>query len=71
MKVNDLVMFTNEESRYAQWFFGQLATVEKTTYPKLSCRVRWLVPVRYFDRYATVSDFSQCNFTVFDGDKDV
>jgi hypothetical protein len=66
MKVNDLVMFTNSESRYAKWFFGQLATVEKISKPHVSCRVRWLTPVKYFDGYTSSSDFHQSDFTSFE-----
>jgi len=66
MKVGDVVMFTNS-GRYARWFFGRLATVENYTHKKdgrSSCRVRWLEPVKYHDREATVSDFSADMFTV-------
>jgi hypothetical protein len=68
MKMNDLVTFTNDKSRYAKWFFGQLAIAESVTQSIKTgdwhCRVRWLQPVKYFDRYATVSDFNTKNFEV-------
>ena len=66
MKIGDLVMFMNAESNYAKWFFGRLAVVEsvsniastlKPNKETVHCRVKWLKPVKYFDKYATVSDF--------------
>ncbi len=66
MKENDLVMFT-DEGTYAKWFYGNLAIVQRVSYNKkgeLHCRVKWLQPVPYFDRHATVSDFAADKFTV-------
>lgn len=67
MKVGDAVMFICNGT-YAKWFFGQMAIVESYT-PKASdgrahCRVRWLQPVKYFDKLATVSDFPADKFEV-------
>ena len=65
MKVGDKVMFKMEGS-YAKWFGGHLAIVTsykpKGSDGKAHCRVRWLQPVRYFDKYATISDFSADKF---------
>ena len=67
MKVGDAVMFTCSGT-YAKWFFGQMAIVESYT-PCGSdghahCRVRWMSPVPYFDKLATVSDFRADKFEV-------
>ena len=68
MKVGDLVMFNNTESRYAKWFYGQFGIVE--SYTKKGnhewCRVTWLQPVKYFHSFSTYSDFSADNFEVYD-----
>jgi hypothetical protein len=69
MKVGDLAMFI-DEGRYAKWFYGRLGIVENTTAPpnssqRGSCRIRWLEPVRYFDGYATVSDFGWDMFEIY------
>jgi len=70
MKVGDLVMFVDEGS-YAKWFYGQMATVESYTARasdgKAHCRVKWLNPVKYFDKYTCVSDFSADKFEVCGG----
>ena len=79
MKVGDLVMFNNETSRYAQWFYGQLGIIEnytsksksKQSPPRASCRVKWLTPVEYFNRYTTYSDFGAANFEVYKQEKDI
>ena len=66
MKVGDLVMFCNTNSRYAKWFYGQLGIVKSYT-KALSggwCRVTWLQPVKYHDSFSTYSDFSSDNFEV-------
>ena len=75
MKIGDLVMFNNTESRYAKWFLYQLGRVESVsggtdgTLAKAYCRVRWLWPVKYFDSFSTYSDFSACDFEVCDGSR--
>ncbi len=66
MKVGDLVMFV-DEGTYAKWFYGKMAEVESCKYGsdgKLHCRVRWLQPVTYFDRFTTVSNFGIDKFKV-------
>ena len=69
MKVGDLVMWTGE-GRYARWFFGRLATVTRYTSAAdaqndhAHCRVKWVDPVKYHDRYTSVSDFRADNFEV-------
>ena len=68
MNIGDLVMFTNSSSRYAKWFLGKIGEVQTSTYGsdgKLHCRVKWLLPVKYFDRYAHVSDFKAKDFEVY------
>tara|TARA_B100000282_G_scaffold283596_1_gene247387 strand:+ start:493 stop:756 length:264 start_codon:yes stop_codon:yes gene_type:complete len=74
MQIGDIVMFSCEGT-YAKWFFGQLAVVKNVSVvndrndPSKSSthfRVEWLSPVRYFDKYATISDFSADKFTLFD-----
>ena len=74
MKIGDLVMFSNTESRYAKWFYGQFGIVENCGYPTQGetltgpqyCRVTWLNPVKYFDSFSTYSDFSIDDFEVYD-----
>jgi len=68
MKRGDVVMFT-DKGRYAKWFFGQVGVIEHG--PSLSkigfekhIRVKWIQPVPYFDRMATISDFAASKFEV-------
>ena len=67
MKVGDLVMFV-DNGTYAKWFYGQLGIVENFTPVgsdgKSHCRVAWLNPVKYFDKFTTTSDFSADKFQV-------
>ena len=66
MKVGDLVTFI-DEGKYAKWFFGQLAVVERCSnnaHGIKHCRVRWLQPVKYHDRWTPVSDFQADKFEV-------
>ena len=68
MKIGDLVMFV-DEGTYAKWFYGQLAIAESVSKNKSGnwhCRVRWLNPVKYHDRYTTISDFGCERFEVCD-----
>ena len=71
MKVGDAVMFTCKGT-YSKWFYGQLAIVESYTEKgsdgKAHCRVRWMNPVRYFDRFTTMSDFCADKFEVCSAD---
>ena len=66
MKVGDVVMFVDEGCRYARWFLGQVGVI--TNYTKVGqdgnshCRVKWMNPVPYYDREATVSDFRTSKF---------
>ncbi len=66
MKVGDVVMYTAEDS-YSKWFYGQIAVVESYTEfgsdGFAHCRVKWMHPVPYFDRHATISDFRADRFT--------
>jgi len=64
VKVGDLVMFVCKGT-YAKWFYGKLGVCESSTPEKNSCRVRWLEPVKYFDRYTTHSDFGWERFEVY------
>ena len=67
MNVGNIVMFT-DNGRYAKYFFGQIAEVTSSSISKTSgekhVRVKWQTPVKYHDRYATVSDFSASKFTL-------
>ena len=63
--VGDLVMFDPEGGNYAKWFGGQMAVIESVSYAsdgRLHFRVRWLHPVKYFSKMATISDFSADKF---------
>ena len=67
MKVGDLVRFV-DKGTYAKWFYGQMAVVKsyvaKGADGKSHCRVKWLTPVKYFDKYTSVSDFGTDKFKV-------
>ena len=67
MKIGDIVMFT-DTGNYAKYFFGQFAEVTSSSISKTSgekhVRVKWQTPVKYHNRYATVSDFSASKFTL-------
>ena len=71
MKIGEVVMFTNYTGRYGKWFYGQIGVVENYVGPERSAdgkphvRVRWIQPVPYHDRFATVSNFGANNFEVF------
>jgi hypothetical protein len=67
MNIGNIVMFTSN-GRYAKYFFGQLAevvsnSISKTT-GKEHVRVKWYLPVKYYDNYTTISDFSADKFTL-------
>jgi len=66
MKAGDLVMFI-DEGTYAKWFFGRFAVAESVSQAASGswhCRVKWLEPVKYHDRYTTMSDFNVDMFEV-------
>ena len=67
MKPGDVVMFTDEECRYARWFLGQVAVIVHYTHVgqdgNSHCRVQWMNPVPYHDSKATISDFRADKFT--------
>ena len=67
MNVGNLVMF-KPEGQYAKWFGGQLGVVESVSYAadgNLHCRVKWLTPVKYFDKTTQYSDFAASKFEVY------
>ena len=64
MSVGDFVMFSNMESRYAKWFFGEFGTIESTN--NGHARIRWNRSIMYHGRQTCVSDFAQTNFTQID-----
>lgn len=69
MNVGDIVMFTNASSRYSKWFLGHIGEIQSCNYAatgSLHFRVKWLEPIRYFDSFATISDFAAKNFEVYD-----
>ena len=72
MNIGDIVMFIGDGT-YAKWFFGQLGAVESYTPTgadgKSHCRVRWMQPVKYHNRLATISDFSTDKFEVVSEDR--
>jgi hypothetical protein len=69
VKVGDVVMYV-DEGCYAKWFWGCLATVISyaPTHPNdtrhASCRVKWMVPLKYYESVTSVSDFSATHFEV-------
>lgn len=67
MEIGNIVMFT-DKGTYAKYFFGQLAEVISRSISKSTgkehVRVKWNAPVKYYDSYATVSDFSADKFTL-------
>jgi len=65
MKVGDTVMFTDEESRYVQWFYGKIGVVERIGVTRASsCRVRWTALVPYHENLSAYSDFPSNSFTI-------
>jgi len=66
VKTGDVVMFTDDNCRYARWFLGQVGIV--THYTEIGqdgnshCRVEWMTPVPYHDSNAKVSDFRADKF---------
>lgn len=71
MKVGDVVTFV-DGGMYAKWFFGKIAVVENVSINSKGekhCRVKWIVPVRYHDRWTDFSDFKADNFEVYDGNE--
>ena len=63
MKVGDTVMFTNENSRYAKWFYSQIGVIKSMNEKKTHCSVEWCFPVKYFDKYTTSSSFKLSDFS--------
>ena len=67
MKRGDIVMFT-DKGTYAKWFFGQVGVItqgpSKSKTGEKHVRVKWIQPIPYFDKMATVSDFSADKFEV-------
>ena len=61
MNIGSTVMFSNMESRYAKWFFGEFGTVLRMRNGHV--RVQWSRPIRYHDGFSTLSDFCQTSFT--------
>jgi hypothetical protein len=64
VKIGDVVMFV-DEGRYARWFFGQMATVthcSRNSSGESHCRVKWMQPVPYHGKVATISDFAADKF---------
>jgi hypothetical protein len=64
MKPGDIVTFMNAESRYAKWFFGKIGVVQSMSDAGSHCSVKWITPVRYHNRNATVSSFEANSFEV-------
>tara|TARA_X000000950_G_scaffold286123_2_gene394088 strand:- start:691 stop:888 length:198 start_codon:yes stop_codon:yes gene_type:complete len=61
-------MFTNQSSRYAKWFLGQIGEIQSCGYAatgSLHFRVKWIQPIKYYDGFATISDFAADNFEVY------
>jgi len=68
IEVGNLVMF-KPAGTYAKWFGGKFAKVESVSFGsdnRWHCRVRWIQPVKYHDKYTTISDFSTDRFLVCD-----
>lgn len=66
MKKGDIVMFV-DNGRYAKWFWGKLGIAENVVVNhegKEHCRVKWIEPVKYFDRFAKVSSFKSSSFMI-------
>lgn len=66
MKIGDVVMFT-DKGTYAKWFYGRVAIVEdyrKKEDGEVFCKVRWLQPVPYFDKMASISSFNARKFSI-------
>ena len=64
LKIGDTVMFTNEKSRYAKWFYSQIGIVKSMNPTKTHCSVKWCFPVKYFEGHTTVSSFKVSDFSI-------
>lgn len=63
MQVGDIVMFSNESSPYAKYFYGAIGTVESSK--NKHCTVRWMPPGRlYFGRRPPMSSFPWDDFSL-------
>ena len=63
MKVGDIVIFSNENSPYAKYFYGAIGTVHSTSTEH--CSVDWFPPgPLYFGRRVPASSFSMGDFSV-------
>ena len=63
MQVGDIVMFSNENSRYAKYFYGAIGTVRSMK--NEHCSVAWRSPgPLYFGRRVPASSFAMANFSV-------
>ena len=63
MKVGDTVMFTNEKSRYAKWFYSQIGVITSINLSYTHCTVKWCFPVKYYDSFAKTSSFELTDFS--------
>lgn len=63
MKVGDIVMFSNENSTYAKYFYGAIGTIDSTS--TVHCTVAWLPPgPLYFGKRVPASSFAMADFSV-------
>ena len=73
MKKGDMVMFMDDKSIYAKWFFGQIGELEKDAREgadgKMHVSVKWLRPVRYLNKHSSKSHFSADKFRVICGNR--
>lgn len=63
MKVGDIVMFSNENSTCAKYFYGAIGTIKSTRHEY--CSVTWASPgPLYFGKRIPASSFAMANFSV-------
>ena len=63
MKPGDIVIFSNENSTYAKYFYGAIGTIRSTSTEH--CSVEWFPPgPLYFERRVPASSFPIGNFSV-------
>ena len=63
MQVGDIVMFSDENSVYAKYFYGAIGTVKSTR--NGHCSVTWRAPgPLYFGKRIPASSFAMANFSV-------
>ena len=65
MKAGDVVMFNNQNSIYAKWFYGKIGVVKsirENAKGEEYCGINWLIPVLYHGNHSSSSSFPSSDF---------